>query len=394
MPIVVRHWKHAWVIFCHGITDHGPRMPSAHTSSGAASRIDSKLLLAQPYSPHLFRQGILPGPHLLRERLAGRMSREDGKAEWKRLERKKSEAEEHRSSGEKWPFCMELACRLCTDDNGGEEVRKPLSAFTSYTKMDDIWKRTISQGQDLVCLRCSHQKLRRKPNDAIIPCDHCNVIRARKFFNLEMQQAWQNFDDLPLYCKSCTGEGKKFATAEMIYCVGCEKSVPEYFFEEAKLTEMQSEGADCIKYRAKCAKCVVTENEKYAKHHNTCQHCQQLKQLKDFSAVNLKQWLTGARTEYKWGCYECLFPQCAYTDESSLRCRERPIHAIKHNALVDGKYYCLNHRYPPCSGPNCTSGVDGEPKRRVPSGKIRFKPWRCEECRQKVAEAPTISGGK
>ena len=110
--------------------------------------------------------------------------------------------------------------------------------------------------------------------------------------------------------------------------------------------------------------------------------------------MNLKQWLTGARTEHKWGCYECLFPQCSAHD-GDTRCVTRPTHAIKHNALVEGKYYCLEHRYPPCSGPNCTSGVDGGPKRRVPSGKIRFKPWTCDDCQKRNATGsqPTTTDG-
>ena len=40
---------------------------------------------------------------------------------------------------------------------------------------------------------------------------------------------------------------------------------------------------------------------------------------------------------------------------------QRPLHAIPHNALVDGKYYCFAHRYPPCQ--KCG-------KRRAKKGRI------------------------
>ena len=46
----------------------------------------SKLLTTQPYSPHLFRQGILPGPNLLHETLMKRMTPEEAKASWRARE--------------------------------------------------------------------------------------------------------------------------------------------------------------------------------------------------------------------------------------------------------------------------------------------------------------------
>ena len=48
-----------------------------------------------------------------------------------------------------------------------------------------------------------------------------------------------------------------------------------------------------------------------AEHMNICQHCKKKKRYEEFRPVNLKQWLTGARTEHKWGFYECLCPQCS-----------------------------------------------------------------------------------
>ena len=49
----------------------------------------SKLIVAQPYSPHLFAQGEQPGPHMLLEVLLKRMSSADAKAAWKRIEKQK-----------------------------------------------------------------------------------------------------------------------------------------------------------------------------------------------------------------------------------------------------------------------------------------------------------------
>ena len=132
----------------------------------------------------------MPGPYLLRELLAKRMTRGEAKAEWKRVNSKKEEGSKNRASTEKWPFCMELLCRICSDDNDGVEVRK-LPFFTSRTKMDEIWKKDLSLGQDLICCRCLHQKLKWKQSDAVMPYDNCNVSRAKKCLNLDMQHAWE-----------------------------------------------------------------------------------------------------------------------------------------------------------------------------------------------------------
>ena len=251
---------------------HRPRLEDQLRAYIIKSRVkdNSKLLLAQPYSPQLFRQGVLPGPYLLREVLAKRMTSGEAKAEWKRVDRKKEEGADDRASNEKWPFCMELPCRICTDDNNGVEVRKPLSAFTSRIKMDEIWKTDISKGQDLVCVRCMHQKLNWKQSDAVMPCDNCNVIRAKKWFNLEMQHAWEALQDEPLYCRSCTGEGKKWASAEMIRCNTCREELPDHFFEEAQLTGLRAEGSNAVALRAECARCVVKGKNLDSEHMNTC----------------------------------------------------------------------------------------------------------------------------
>ena len=258
-------------------------------------------------------------------------------------------------SEEQWPFSMELPCRVCTDKNEGQEVWKPLSAFTTSRSLDAVWQNTIAKGQDLVCFKCRHT-LKWGPSDAVILCDACNVIRARKEFNAAMQRDWEAYADVPMHCKSCSGEGKKHSSAEVLTCAGplCGgKQHPEYHFEEAKLVELRARGASEL-LAARCARCVVKTLELGPEKRNTCHICKKTKPYEEFNPVNLKQWLTGARTEHKWTCFECLFPPCCLCPGDA-----RPLHGIKHNALVDGKYYCMQHRYPPCSGPGCTSGPNG-----------------------------------
>ena len=108
-----------------------------------------------------------------------------------------------------------------------------------------------------------------KQSDAVMPCDNCNVIRAKKCFNLEMQEAWEALQDVPLFCRSCTREGTKWSSAEMIRCNACHAELPEHFFEETLLTGLRAEGSNAVALRAECTRCVVKGKGLDAEH---CEH--------------------------------------------------------------------------------------------------------------------------
>ena len=52
----------------------------------------SGLAIVQPYSPALFRQGVLPGPALLLQRQKGEISKAELKAAWKKSEKPEEDA--------------------------------------------------------------------------------------------------------------------------------------------------------------------------------------------------------------------------------------------------------------------------------------------------------------
>ena len=62
-------------------------------------RDSSQLLLAQPYSPMLFRQGVQPGPHLLHEVLSGRLTPAEAEKAWKSIHDNKANPT---TSAKKW----------------------------------------------------------------------------------------------------------------------------------------------------------------------------------------------------------------------------------------------------------------------------------------------------
>ena len=82
--------------------DHKPRRDDALRGYITRSRVSdaSNLLLAQPYNPHLFRQGVFPGPGLLLQVLQKEFQRQDIKAAWKAAEKVERP---NKTDGEKWP---------------------------------------------------------------------------------------------------------------------------------------------------------------------------------------------------------------------------------------------------------------------------------------------------
>jgi len=131
----------------------------------------SKLLVTRPYSPDLFAQGEQPGPHMLLKVLLKQMTVAEAKAEWKRIEKKKSQGDE-RTDGP-WLVSMEIPCRRCTDRNEGIEVKKPRAMFLAIGKKtpSDIWNDTLQKGQDLCCLNCCSEMWEKKRTVPIVGCD-------------------------------------------------------------------------------------------------------------------------------------------------------------------------------------------------------------------------------
>ena len=131
-------------------------MHKAYISKSRVRRSEH-MLLAQPYSPHLFRQGEMPGPHMLMRVLRGQITCEDAKAEWKRIEKQKAQTPSATTGN--WNVNMPLPCRRCTDDAKGIEVWKPMQQFDmrSLSLLDDIWNKVVAQGQDLLCRKCTQK---------------------------------------------------------------------------------------------------------------------------------------------------------------------------------------------------------------------------------------------
>ena len=131
-----------------------------------------KIILAQPYSPHLFRQGLLPGPKLLLDLLLRKVSYAQVKKQWSEVEKEK---QENKSSKKYEVANMELPCRRCTDNNDNKEVCKPLTQFITNKNLDSLDRDVLRKGQDLVCIKCRHG-LRWTNYDDVIFCSMCGFF--------------------------------------------------------------------------------------------------------------------------------------------------------------------------------------------------------------------------
>ena len=197
------------------------------------------------------------------------------------------------------------------------------------------------------------------------------MIRPAHCFSTEMQELWFQGGSEPIVCLKCMKEGRAISTAAMHFCQGCKEERPEYQFLEERIVACMA-GTDQAE-ELRCIHCDMQrrtdldESKVYP-----CSTCKKQTHLRDFSPADQKEWLGGKRNYFRWVCYECRFPRCTKCQESDdpLVQARRPVHAVKHNAFVDGKYYCLKCRYPPCQG--CG--------KEAPSTKYRLKVWSCKEC--------------
>ena len=111
---------------------HKPRLEDMLRGYIIKSRVKATedIFIAQPYSPHLFRQGLLPGPRLLLDVLTKKLTTEEAKKAWQEHEEKKTTT----TAGGNWMIQQELPCRRCTDKNNGvfvKEEKQPTRVLTS-----------------------------------------------------------------------------------------------------------------------------------------------------------------------------------------------------------------------------------------------------------------------
>ena len=322
------------------------------------------LLVVQPYSPALFTQGDLPGPHILMSVLRGTRTLTEAKREWD-----KAEADKQSRKGEEWPQSMRLPCRVCTDKNNGEEVRRPLCAFDSDRKYTEMWK-TIALGQDMTCYACKHRRLMdaRKLNTVL--CDGCErILPQGRFTSAEMEKIQLGVDE-EVYCKSCQGlTGKRKAQdVQAIVCHGsCQKALPDTHFVPKLLDEWQTTEQQ---HNALCAKCWLESQSRLPEEPHKCGGCKQKKAANQYSGAFWVNYIVSRHDlPAEARCLECQYPACC-------ECGNRPFLPPPQTNHAKADYMCEKCRFPPCAG----CGRMPRP-RWSKTTKTRCRDWYCLNCR-------------
>jgi len=245
--------------------------------------------------------------------LLKQMTVAEAKAEWKRIEKKKSQ-DDTRTDGP-WLLSMEIPCRRCTDRNEGIEVKKPLAMFLAIGKKtpSDIWNDTLHKGQDLCCSNCLYEMNAETRRAPIVGCDGCGEVLLRKKFGDEMLKDWSASLIKEVYCKDCNGENsQKRSEADCLQCYGlCKTTWPEHHFDSATLVACAADDSVMSRH---CARCVATAKDIASKETHGCARCRAWKPIADFGPVACKEWLSGKRTggkgSFRWVCFDCGYPQC------------------------------------------------------------------------------------
>ena len=123
-----------------------PSMDDMHKAYVGRSRTRQAdhMLLVQPYSPHLFRQGEMPGPTILMDVLRGNTTTSEAKKRWKKAQHKPDTKDNGAET--KWLNKMPLPCRNCSDEDD-QSTWLPMTAFTmSHSGAAELWERVVRQG--------------------------------------------------------------------------------------------------------------------------------------------------------------------------------------------------------------------------------------------------------
>ena len=199
-------------------------MQKAYVGKSRARKADQQLIV-QPYSPHLFRQGQMPGPTILMQMLRREITTNEAKQAWRDVEKTAAQKDtERKKTEQKWLRAMPLPCRDCSNDED-QTTWKPIRAFGAlYTTEAEIWKEIVSKGQDLQCSQCARKayllKCRKGRPDKetylrenpMMHCSECNKTLHYTKFSESMHDLWLDAGaDLDLSsCKQCERGLQKF----------------------------------------------------------------------------------------------------------------------------------------------------------------------------------------
>ena len=270
----------------------------------------ANLLIVQPFSPVLFRQGVLPGPDLLLRRQRREITVKELKRLWKDHEDKQDAAEQAKD----WPWSMLLPCRTCSIHED-KEILKPLEAFGSRARSrNELWKDLISEGEDLSCLSC--RKLRFKESRLLenrMFCDGCYKSLPPSSFSEVDSAAWKKSEARNYLCLKCNGDAatKTRKDLEILECRKCNMKWPEHHYHVETLRRWQEKESHVLF----CALCEAEQRkDKRLNDVYTCgqsmknlknKGCNKEKELREFAPATVRYILEPKDSGHAVNGYRC-----------------------------------------------------------------------------------------
>ena len=310
------------------------------------------LCIAQPFSPNLFTNGELIGPHTFLEVHRGKLTPQEAKA---RFSQDKPSKKRNRD--------IMLFCRGCSPQPHRQEKLLPLREFVTAWDQDE-WYQVLSEGMCRLCLQCKAKQSGTQPpshSAATHPCPYCPEARPAN----KTGYCSECVKTERLACSRCD-QGKKIKTKRLT------DFDPEEVRRKKKTKELR---------RLRCKKCATTPVAATSKQ-GLCTECN-----KTVSVSHLTHYTAASQTGL---CRACVANQ-ARASKTCANCGQ-PLKASQTPGT-----WCKPCAYPPCTG-GC-----GKPRPQVGKRRLHAKKnpiWHCPECQgkqgrcvrcEKVVAVPNLS---
>ena len=288
--------------------------------------------MSRPFSPNLLCQGDLIGPRTLLEVHRQTLTLEEATA---RFEQEAKQRKRHPE--------VQLACRLCSFLQPGQEKLKPLHAFLDSP--DACRLSVVAQGMDRVCRACRSLRSASQPQPAdgkSTPCAWCQkTLLAEPGFCKVCQQK-------PLACAKCDAAQKK-----------TKRKLADFSVEEILRRKRTKELR-----RARCKKCVAAAPARATKA-GKCTQCGQWKCRTNFFAF--------VEATNEGVCRQCHVQASKLPEQAQTKKCPQCGKAL-HKLATPGSW-CDSCAFPPCQA-GC-----GNTRPRKSSYHAKNRPsWVCSKC--------------
>jgi len=311
----------------------------------------------------LFRQGELPGPHLMMEYWHGRLAHADLKAAWKSAEAAQEQSK-CRLEDVQWP------CSVCRNELDCSHYG--VSPKFDKRFLQDYWRRIMLPGEWRMCMTCKAE-LRCGKYDTY-ECRACHRDLPEDHFSAERLETWRSKDHHEqILCLQCTPLWEtqwweKKADKHQYTCSSCTKALPRSAYSADGFADQKA--IICVE----CSRAAIVKEKKLDAKKFDCSGPCQRKQLghTEFASAMLLR-----KDVKKWLCKACQYPHCGVCGVASDDAvpfgsdEKKEMHKTK---KYKRRWICEWCLYPPCGG--CGLQRPRATKRK----EHQFQLWFCKEC--------------